>query len=170
MPSFDALEPTEVFVPSTTVAQVAASCAPDPPSISSAMATGFDRLGAFVHRRALIPSGPPRAVYTSYGPTGMEFLLAMPVTGAPESDPEEGAERVAVLEGGEALRFTHRGSFANLTETYGLISEYLKDRGLLRTESDWAHFMPMWEEYLTDPDSTPEEEMLTFIYLPLQSA
>lgn len=47
----------------------------------------------------------------------------------------------------------------------GRITEFLKEKGLLETEVDWAKFMPMWEKYLNDPHTTPEAELLTHIYL-----
>jgi AraC family transcriptional regulator len=37
----------------------------------------------------------------------------------------------------------------------------------MKSEADWARYMPMWEEYLNDPDSTPAAELVTYIYLPV---
>jgi hypothetical protein len=37
----------------------------------------------------------------------------------------------------------------------------------MQTEDDWLRYMPMWEEYVTDPDTTPAESLVTYIYLPL---
>ena len=42
-----------------------------------------------------------------------------------------------------------------------------KAKGPLQCEADWARYMPMWEEYLNDPQTTPEAELLTYIYLPV---
>jgi len=33
--------------------------------------------------------------------------------------------------------------------------------------SDWARYSPMWDEYMSDPATTPESELLTRIYLTL---
>ncbi len=42
-----------------------------------------------------------------------------------------------------------------------------KAKGLMQCEADWARYMPMWEEYLNDPQTTPEAELMTYIYLPV---
>ena len=52
-------------------------------------------------------------------------------------------------------------------KTYGRITEFLKEKGLLKSEADWARYMPMWEEYRNDPTTTPEAELVTYIYLPV---
>jgi hypothetical protein len=36
----------------------------------------------------------------------------------------------------------------------------------MQSEADGACYMPMWEEYLNDPDTTPQADPLTYIYLP----
>jgi effector-binding domain-containing protein len=38
---------------------------------------------------------------------------------------------------------------------------------MLESEADWAKYMPMWEEYMNDPESTPAEELITNIYVPV---
>jgi effector-binding domain-containing protein len=43
----------------------------------------------------------------------------------------------------------------------------MQTQGLLKTEADWARFMPMWEEYLNDPETVPEAELVTYIYVPI---
>ena len=40
----------------------------------------------------------------------------------------------------------------------------------MRSEADWAKYMPMWEEYMNDPERTPAAELLTHIYLPAKPA
>jgi hypothetical protein len=47
-----------------------------------------------------------------------------------------------------------------------LITEFLKAKGLIKTDAEWSKYMPMWEEYLNDPQTTPPEKLLTHIYLP----
>jgi len=46
--------------------------------------------------------------------------------------------------------------------------QWLKDQKLIDTEADWSRYMPMWEEYVSDPDCTPAPELVTQIYLPLK--
>jgi effector-binding domain-containing protein len=165
--NFDALESTEVEVPPTLAAQMPGQSPADPPAIAAAMDQTFGRLMAFIGRHALRPAGPPRTIYTAYGPAGIKFTVALPVAAPPATPIESGPGSVGSLAGGKALRFTHRGPYASLAATYGQITEFLKAKGLMRSEADWAQYMPMWEEYLNDPQTTPEAELLTYIYLPV---
>ncbi|OHB67921.1 MAG: hypothetical protein A2Y77_03545 [Planctomycetes bacterium RBG_13_62_9] len=166
MSAFDALEFTEVQVPAVLAAQMPGECGPDPAAISNAMRTAFERLAGFLRQHKLSPSGPPRAIYTAHGPQGVKFVVAIPIPAPPAATRTIGPGFVGTIPGGKAMRFTHRGPYANLRNTYGQITEFLKAKGLMKTEADWARYMPMWEEYLNDPQTTPEAELMTYIYLP----
>jgi DNA gyrase inhibitor GyrI len=91
----------------------------------------------------------------------------LPVVSPPSQPTAEDAGRVGTVKGGKAMRFTHRGPYAGLMGTYGRIIEFLKARDLMQSEDDWMRYMPMWEEYLNDPQTTPETDLLTYIYLPV---
>lgn len=166
MSQFDALEFGEVDVPSVLAAQIPGACGPDPAAIAGAMRTAFDELTGFVRQYKLTPAGPPRTIYTAHGPQGVRFIVAMPVVRPRPTPRTIGPGFIKTLVGGRAMRFTHHGPYADLKNTYGLITEFLKDKGLMQTDADWARFMPMWEEYLNDPHTTPPDELLTYIYLP----
>jgi len=167
MSQFDALEFAEVEVPPVQAAQMPGECGPDPAAISAAMRTAFERLTGFLRQHKLTPAGPPRAIYTAHGPQGVRFIVAMPIVAPPAITRMIGPGFVKPLAARRAMRFTHRGPYADLMKTYGQITEYLKAEGLIETEADWAKYMPMWEEYLNDPRTTPEADLLTYIYLPV---
>jgi effector-binding domain-containing protein len=169
MSEFDGLEYTEVDVPAVDALQVKGACGPDPSEIGAAMGPLFGQLMGLQQQYGLTPAGPPRSIYTAHGPKGIEFLVAIPVAGPPPQSMEGAAGFVSTLDGGRAMRFTHKGPYNGLMATYGRITEYLKSKGLIQTEADWARYMPMWEEYLNDPQTTPEAELLTYIYLPVRT-
>jgi effector-binding domain-containing protein len=166
MSTFDALEFTEAQVPDVLAAQIIGESTSDPAAIAPAMGEAFDRLMAFVGQEKLAPSGPPRTIYTSYDPKAVKFIVAIPVAAPPAKPIKTGAGSIESIPGGKAMRFTHRGPYASLANTYGQITEFLKAKGLMKTDADWAKYMPMCEEYLNDPQTTPEAELLTYIYLP----
>ena len=86
----------------------------------------------------------------------------MPLAAAPEERPAEDAEiRVVDSYAGKALRTIHRGSYENMPETYEKIEAYLASHGL-ETEGN------PWDEWISDPGSVPEEELVTHIYFPLR--
>ena len=162
------LEFAEVNVPPTTAVQVPGESGADAASISSAVQACFSTPMNCVERHGLIPAGPPRVRYFSFDPEGTSFQVAMPILPpqAPVEDPEI---TIDVLPAAKQYRFTHRGAYAGLAQTYGEITEFMKSKGLMQTDDDWANYMPMAEEYPNDPSTTPQAELLTYIYLPAKS-
>jgi effector-binding domain-containing protein len=168
MSEFDALEFTEVEVPAALAAQMPGQCAAEPAAIAAAVGEAFGKLTAFVGQYALRAVGPPRTIYTAYVRDGVRFVVALPIAAPPTRPVEAGSGLVETLPAKKAMRFTHRGPYANLATTYGRITAFLQAKGLMPTEGDcWARYMPMWEEYLNDPRTTPEAELLTYICLPV---
>ncbi len=160
------LEFTEVQVTPTLAVQLAGECAPDPAAISAAMQTSFGAVMSFVTRHGLTLNGQPRAIYTAYGPS-VSFIVALPVAAGPDRLADEPPIRVDTLQGTRAYRFTHHGPYPNLANTYNQITAFMKDKGWMASEADWMRYMPMWEEYLNDPEKTPAKDLVTYIYLPV---
>jgi AraC family transcriptional regulator len=116
----------------------------------------------------LVQVGPPRAIYTTWGPSDIRFTVAIPIDHAPQGGTGSQGVTIATLPECTALRFVHRGAYRDLRQTYDRIDEWLRERGGITEPSDWARYAPMWEEYLNDPAQTPESELLTRIYLTLR--
>ena len=158
------LEPVEVTVPQVLLAQLerttynTADLGPD-------MSAAFGALYAAIGKAGITPSGPPRAIYTAWGPNEVRFIAAVPIGRAPTVVPE--GITVAASPELVALRFVHHGSYRDLRATYGRIETWLRERGAIKTPEDWARYAPMWEEYMNDPATTPESDLLTRIYLTL---
>jgi len=78
-----------------------------------------------------------------------------------EAQPE-GLVGVDALPGGEYAVFRHQGSYSKLAEAYArIMGGWLPQSGReLRDE-------PSLELYLNDPHATPEDELLTNVYVPL---
>ena len=161
-----ALEPTEVEVPPTLALQLDRECGSSPHEIKAATESGFDELMAFAGTHRVQFTGPPRSIYTAYGPAGVQFTLAIPVAGAVPAE-ASAQVRVADLPGGKTLRFTHTGPYERLSDTYTAITGWMKEHGRMESEADWMKYMPMWEEYVGNPDTTPPEQLVTHIHLPL---
>jgi len=167
MSQFDTLEFTEVSVPRVLAAQMPGAVGPDPDAIAGAMRTAFHELMAFVRQLKLSPSGPPRVMYMAHGPQGVRFTVAMPIAAPPATTRMIGPGFIKPIPPAKAMRFTHHGPYSELAKTYALITEFLKAKGLIKTDAEWSKYMPMWEEYLNDPQTTPPEKLLTHIYLPI---
>lgn len=167
MMTAERLEPTDVEVEPVLAVQVDGTCGPGMEGMGEAMTGAFDTIGAYLHTHGVIPTGPPRAIYTVSSPDGSRFIVAFPIAAPPAGGPEQGPVRVGELPAGKTLRFIHRGPYDQLAATYGAITEWMEGRGLIASERDWARYMPMWEEYVSDPATTPPDDLLTYIYLPI---
>jgi DNA gyrase inhibitor GyrI len=168
MTATDLLEQTEVDVHSVPGAQFTMSCASDPAAISAAMQAGFATLMPYIAINNLMPAGPPRAIYSAFDKTQTRFTLAMPVASTAGANPSTGIT-LGMLPGGRMHRFTHRGPYTELSQTYEAITSWMRNTGLMRDAADWMKYSPMWEEYVTDPAITPASELITYIYVPVRA-
>ena len=166
MPALSQLESMECEVAPALAVQLAVTCPTEPSAIAASMKTSFATLGAFMARNKLSPAGPPRAIYRTWGAT-TSFTLAFPIAAAPPlTEPARGVV-IGTLAGGRALRFVHRGPYDSIRNTYGQIDAWLRERGAIKTDADWARYTGMWEEYVNEPGTVPDSELTTNIYLPL---
>ena len=161
------LDSMEVMVPAALVAQ--AEGASTPAGLGSEIGKTFGLLYAAVGQAGLVLSGAPRAIYTAWSPDEVRFTVAVPIDRRPTTPLSNNVD-VAELPAGKALRFVHLGPYRDIRATYDRIESWLRDRGAIRTPADWARYSPMWEEYLNDPATTPESELVTHIFLPLHDA
>lgn len=74
----------------------------------------------------------------------------------------EGEVGIQTIYGGEYAVVTHQGAYTKLSESYN----WLYRKWLKESKREPAH-APCFEWYINDPESTPEDELLTDIYLPL---
>jgi len=168
MPTTEMIAATPTDVAPVTAVQLDCASGPDPASIGAEMHRAFSVLDEFVERNRLQPNAPARAIYTAWGPEGVKMTVAIPVVAPAAPVPASGAVRLGTLLATRTLRFTHRGPYRDLMATYGRITAYLRAEGLIEDEAGWVRFMPMWEEYLNEPGTTPEPDLLTHIHLPLK--
>jgi effector-binding domain-containing protein len=158
------LESMEVTVPQSLLAQLERTSS-NMGDLGPDMSAAFGALYAAIARAGITPSGPPRAIYTAWGPNEVRFTVALPIDRAPAVVPE--GITVAASPERTALRFVHHGSYRELRATYGRIEAWLRERGGIKRPDDWARYAPMWEEYMNDPSTTPEADLVTRIYLTL---
>ena len=161
------LENMEVEVPATLVTQYESSSAADPAAISTAVGDAFGKLQAFMTQHTIPASGAPRVIYTEWSPTRVRFTAAIPIAAVPPGVLDTAEVKLKAIPETRALRFVHHGPYRELRGTYDRIEQWLRARGGIKTAADWARYSPMWEEYLNDPTTTPESELLTKIYLTL---
>jgi effector-binding domain-containing protein len=113
----------------------------------------MDKLGAK-------PDGAPMTIYTATSDTGFEFQAAVPVARAPAAPPRNDI-KVGKSPAGTALKFVHRGSYDEMDTTYEAIAHHLEERNLEAKDL-------FVEQYMKDPVTTPEDDLVVEIYVPLK--
>jgi effector-binding domain-containing protein len=99
-------------------------------------------------------------IYTATDDTGFQFQAAVPVAQAPSPLPE-GAVKVGKSPSGKALKFVHRGSYDSMDTTYDAITNYLDEKQLDAMEL-------FIEQYMKNPLTTPEDDLVIEIYVPIK--
>ncbi len=96
-------------------------------------------------------NGAPMTIYTATDDNGFQFQAAVP----------GGNIKVGKSPTGAALRFVHRGSYDEMDSTYEAIAHHLDDKKLEAKDL-------FVEQYMKDPVTTPEDDLVIEIYVPLK--
>jgi len=147
----------EVVLTEKTIVYIAASGLWD--SAFETIIESFKSLNEALEKQGIKASGPPMAIYTATDDTGFQFLAAAPVAQAPELPP--GDIKVGKSPAGKALKFVHRGSYESMDTTYEAITNFLDDKHLDARDL-------FIEQYLKDPLSTLEDDLVIEVYVPLK--
>jgi effector-binding domain-containing protein len=120
----------------------------------------FKQLNTYVERQGLKPNGPAMTIYTSTDDTGFSFQAAIPLPEEPPNPPR-GDIAMGKSPGGRALKFVHHGSYDSMDTTYEAITNYLDEKRLEAKDL-------FIEEYATDPATTPEDQLVITVLVPVK--
>lgn len=140
---------------------VTRSASMNPQDIAAIMADAFGAVGRFLGRSGVKPAGPPLAVYRDWDEAAGTMTIDIGVPVAPsDTTRAKGEVHAGQTPSGKALKAVHRGPYPKLRDTYGALEAHMKTVALP---------MPAlaWEVYLNDPDTTPADDLLTEIYMPV---
>ena len=166
MSQFDTLEFAEVDVPRSGGAD-AWGVRSRSGRHRSAMRTAFNNLMGFVRQHKLSPAGPPRAIYTAYGPQGVRFIVAMPIAKPPAATRTIGPGFIKTLPAARAMRFTHHGPYCGPgRKPTARLPSSSRAKGLMKTDADWATLHAHVGGIPQRPADHAAGELLTYIYLP----
>jgi len=125
----------------------------------------WERLCTWAAPRGLLAGGPTMLGISYDDPNitpadKIRYDACLVVDGTTEAKGEVGVQEVA---GGKYVVATHEGPYEEFTRTYSyLYAEWLPQNG-------WeCRDAPCVEQYLNDPGSTPPEELLTLVCIPVQ--
>jgi len=95
-------------------------------------------------------------------PEELLWELQSPVAGdVPPSGPDERGLGVKRVEGVEVASTMHKGPYDKIGAIYGALAGWIAENG-------YEIAGPPEEVYLSDPDKTPAEELLTEVHFPVR--
>jgi effector-binding domain-containing protein len=133
--------------------------AADANAIGVALGVAYGRLSGYITASGLKQAGPPVAIYVDEGDGELAIDAGIPVeqAGVTPAPPI----RVGRTFEGIVVKATHRGDYSGLPAARQQVRAYLAAAGLLAAG-------PLWEQYASDPGSTPPAELVTHIYVPIK--
>jgi effector-binding domain-containing protein len=155
-----AVEPIEARP--VAVAYIPASAKKDDAAIAAAIGAAYGQVGMFMKKNGLRQAGAVMTVCNKLDDTVYEFDAAVPVDRAPEKEvPADSPVKIRTTFGGKALKAVHKGSYHGLEHTYRQLEAWTAAHG-------YETAGPAWDEYVSDPGSTPEADLVTNIYMPVK--
>lgn len=138
---------------------LAVRSANDPNAIGVALGVAYGRLSGHISAQGWSQIGPPVAIYNGEQGGTLSLDAAIPVdrTDPPPANPI----RVGSSYAGRVLKVVHTGDYAGLAAAREKVRAYLATAGL---EQDG----PLWEQYASDPGTTPPAELVTNIFVPIK--
>jgi effector-binding domain-containing protein len=151
------MTPETVTATSQPMLFISRTSSMDQADISRIMTEAFQTVGAFIGRSGIAPAGPPLCIYRRWDAGQIDFDVGFPVA---ERDLAKASSefKAGTTPAGKTMKFTHRGPYGTLRETYAAITSHLNEKGLA-----WPALT--WEVYVSDPEKTPEKDLVTDIYM-----
>lgn len=150
-----------VEIEPAVIAYVDTSSGWDPEAISQAFTAAFGQVGGFLAANGLQMAGAPVAITIKTTPESWEFEAGMPIAEMPdlEIDPASPVQ-IRRTQGGKAVRGISVGPYSEITGNWQKVMAWAAAHGFEATGSPW-------EQYLSDPGDTAEEELVTHLHLPV---
>jgi len=159
---FADLTVTAVDAAPMTVAFVASQSSKDTAEIGEAIGAAYTKIVAFMKTEGLEQAGPPITINTRWDDTGYGFDAAIPVDRAPAREiPADSPVKVKRTYAGKALKIVFKGPYGGMPPSFAKLTAYMAARG-------YEPAGPPWDEYVSDPGTTPEVELTTNIYQPVK--
>lgn len=151
-----------VEVEPAVIVFTATSSAWDATAIGQAFGEAYGQIGGFLAAHGLELSGPPVAITKSSTEEAWRFDAGLPIAEKPdvEIDPASPVQ-IRQTRGGKAVKGVSLGSYENLSANWSKVRAWVAAHG-------YEEAGLTWEEYVSDPGSTPEEELITHLYLPVR--
>jgi effector-binding domain-containing protein len=159
---FEGLHVERVEAAPILLASVEAECGRDEEAVSRALGAAYGELARFLKAHGLRQAGPPITVNHRFDASGYAFEAAMPIDRRPAKEPPAAARiKVRQTRAGTALKVVHRGPYREMGATYDKLLAFAAAHA-------YAQDGPPWDEFVSDPATTPEAERVTHVFLPVR--
>lgn len=128
-------------------------------AIGVALGVAYGRLSGFISAKGLAQAGPPIAIHDGEQDGTLSLDAAIPVDRTDVELPPP--IRAGSSYAGRVLKVVHTGDYAGLGAAREQVRAYLATAGLEQAG-------PLWEQYASDPGTTPPAELVTNIFVPIQ--
>lgn len=155
---FSDLEVELIEVQPVDILFVAGNSGTGPVDISASLAAAYQDITAFMAEHDIERTAQPMTI-TRIGTDGRyEIEAAIPVRLPEDLPPAPDSQvRAGHSPAGRSVRVVHRGAHDRMGPTYEKLAAWMAAHGL--TEGRVS-----WEQYISDPGETPENELITHIY------
>lgn len=146
-----------------TLAVTSGRAGPSHDEVGPALATAYASVAAFLDRNDLEQAGQPVAITRSWdSEEGWSFYAGIPITEVPENRPDKDAPvRIGQTPEGLTVIAVHVGPYQDLASTHAKVDAFIAAHGLQGAG-------PTWEQYVSDPATTPPEQLLTRVCVPVR--
>jgi len=133
--------------------------------LGESMAKSFPTVMQAAQQQAMEINGPPMSIYNHMDLKGglCTYTVALPLpVEKTAANPADGLLSGDILPG-RALKVTHTGSYIHLGNAWSTAITQQRHQKLKPSKQQ-----PPYERYMNDPGETPEEQLITEIYIPLR--
>jgi len=128
--------------------------------ISVVIGDAYAKIIAFITKNNIAMNGTPKIITKSFDENIFEFEAAIPVVDNNLKD-ELGEIIASETYAGTAIKLIHKGSYSNFKQSYTVLEAYIARNKLIKNGNSW-------EDFISDPENTPEENLVTHIYQPIK--
>lgn len=128
--------------------------------ITKAIGAAYGKIIAFISANNINMAGTPKIITLDFSPDNYHFLAVIPVDNNTIVD-EKNEVLASTMYAGKAIKMIHKGSYSNFKQSYDILFAYLTQNQLERNGDPW-------EDFVTDPASVTEENLVTHIYQPIK--
>ena len=154
------VEISRVDVVAQDILYVTLSSSRDPQDIAMVMAAAYTEISRLMNETGVNMVGQPMAITRTWEGGTYQFDAAIPVDRVPMQ--LSGNVMSGQSPSGPAVRALHHGTYEQMMPTYEKLVAYMSAHGLSQGKISWEH-------YVTDPGNTAIEDLITHVYIMLDS-